>query len=95
MSSVQDTSIQDTIFNIIAKEANIDISKVTLDSTLKELDIQSLDAVQIIFEIEDHFKITLPDRDPNFDTESVKGLVEAVEKLVAEKPAGDAAAPSA
>ncbi len=95
MSSVQDTSIQDTIFNIIAKEANIDISKVTLDSTLKELDIQSLDAVQIIFEIEDHFKITLPDRDPNFDTESVKGLVDAVEKLVAEKPAGDAPAPSA
>jgi acyl carrier protein len=43
--------------------------------------------VQIIFEIEDHFKITLPDRDPNFDTESVKGLVEAVEKLVAEKAA--------
>ncbi len=46
--------------------------------------------MQIIFEIEDHFKITLPDRDPNFDTESVKGLVEAVEKLVAEKPRGDA-----
>jgi acyl carrier protein len=95
MSSVQDTPIQDTIFNIIAKEANIDIGKVTLDSTLKELDIQSLDAVQIIFEIEDHFKITLPDRDPNFDTESVKGLVEAVEKLVAEKATGEAAAPSA
>ena len=88
------SSVQDTVFGIIAKEANIDIGKVTLDSTLKDLDIQSLDAVQIIFEIEDHFKITLPDRDPNFDTESVKGLVEAVEKLMAEKPA-DAAAPSA
>jgi acyl carrier protein len=95
MSSVQDNSIRDTIFGIIAKEANIDPTKVTLDSTLKELEIQSLDAVQIIFEIEDHYKITLPDRDPNFDTESVKGLVEAVEKLVAEKPAATAAAPSA
>jgi acyl carrier protein len=83
------SQVQDTVFGIIAKEANIDVSRVTLDSTLKELDIQSLDAVQIIFEIEDHFKITLPDRDPNFDTESVKGLVEAVEKLVAEKPAGE------
>ncbi|MGH8123049.1 MAG: acyl carrier protein [Rudaea sp.] len=90
MSQVQDTQIQDTIFGIIAKEANIDIGKISLDSTLKDLDIQSLDAVQIIFEIEDHFKITLPDRDPNFDTDSVKGLVEAVEKLVAEKPAADA-----
>ncbi len=90
MSSVQDNSIKDTIFGIIAKEANVDAGKITLDSTLKELDIQSLDAVQIIFEIEDHYKITLPDRDPNFDTESVKGLVEAVEKLVAEKPAATA-----
>ena len=91
MSSVQDNSIKDTIFGIIAKEANVDAGKITLDSTLKELEIQSLDAVQIIFEIEDHYKITLPDRDPNFDTESVKGLVEAVEKLVAEKPATTAA----
>ncbi|MEP6939666.1 MAG: phosphopantetheine-binding protein [Rudaea sp.] len=88
------SSVQDTVFNIIAKEANIDIGKVTLESTLKDLDIQSLDAVQIIFEIEDAFKITLPDRDPNFDTESVKGLVDAVEKLVAAKPAGDAADPA-
>jgi acyl carrier protein len=86
------SQVQDSVFGIIAKESNIDIGRISLDSTLKDLDIQSLDAVQIIFEIEDHFKITLPDRDPNFDTDSVKGLVEAVEKLVAEKPAADAPA---
>lgn len=85
------SDVQDTIFGIISKEAGIDRAKISLDSTLKDLEIQSLDAVQIIFEIEDHFKITLPDRDPNFDTDSVKGLVEAVEKLVAEKPAAPAA----
>ncbi|MFT3792050.1 MAG: phosphopantetheine-binding protein [Rudaea sp.] len=84
------STVQDTVFGIIAKEANIDPAKITLDSTLKDLEIASLDAVQIIFEIEDHFKITLPDRDPNFDTESVRGLVEAVEKLVAGKNADDA-----
>lgn len=88
------SSVQETIFAIISKEAGIDLGKISLDSTLKDLEIQSLDAVQIIFEIEDHFKITLPDRDPNFDTESVKGLVEAVERLVAEKTDA-AAAPSA
>ena len=81
------SSVQQQIFEIIAKEAGIDIGRISLDSTLKELEIQSLDAVQIIFEIEDQFKITLPDRDPNFDTESVKGLVDAVERLVAAKTA--------
>ena len=79
--------VQKTVFSIIAKEAGIDESKVTLDSTLKDLEIPSLDAIQIIFEIEDHFKIQMPDRDPNFDTESVKGLVETVQKLLAEKVA--------
>jgi acyl carrier protein len=85
------SSVQETIFAIISKEAGIDLGKIGLDSTLKELEIQSLDAVQIIFEIEDHYKITLPDRDPNFDTESVRGLVEAVERLVAEKQSAAAA----
>jgi acyl carrier protein len=76
-------NVADTIFDIIAKEANIERDKITLESTLKDLEIQSLDAVQILFEIEDHFKITMPDRDPNFDTESVKGLVDTVHKLLA------------
>jgi acyl carrier protein len=89
------SSVQETIFAIISKEAGIDIGKISLDSTLKDLEIQSLDAVQIIFEIEDHYKITMPDRDPNFDTESVKGLVDAVEKLVTEKQTAAAAAPPA
>ena len=80
-------NVADTIFDIIAKEANIDRGKITLESTLKDLEIQSLDAVQILFEIEDHFKVTMPDRDPSFDTESVKGLVETVQKLLAAQSA--------
>jgi acyl carrier protein len=79
------SSVQDTVFDIIAKESGIDRGKITPDATLKDLEIQSLDAVQIIFEIEDHFKVTMPDRDPQFDTESVGGLIATVEKLVAEQ----------
>jgi acyl carrier protein len=86
------SQVQDTVFDIIAKESGIDRAKITPEATLKDLDIQSLDAVQILFEIEDHFKITMPDRDPNFDTESVGGLVETVEKLLAEQPAKPPAA---
>ncbi len=87
--------VQQTIFAIIAKEANIDQAKVTLDSTLKDLEIASLDAIQIIFEIEDHFKIQMPDRDPNFDTASVKGLVDTVQKLLADQAANPPAPPPA
>lgn len=79
--------VQTTVFSIIAKEAGIDEGKVRLDSTLKDLGIPSLDAIQIIFGIEDHFGIQMPDRDPDFDTESVKGLVDTVEKLLVDKAA--------
>jgi acyl carrier protein len=85
-------STQDAIFAIIAKEAHIPLEKITLASTLKDLEIDSLDVVQIIFELEDRFGITLPDKDPAIDVESVSGLVAAVERLVAEK---NAASPSA
>ncbi|HXS72675.1 MAG TPA: phosphopantetheine-binding protein [Rhodanobacteraceae bacterium] len=87
--------VQATVFGIIAKEANIDVAKITPDSTLKDLEIQSLDAIQIIFEIEDHYKIQMPDRDPNFDTESVRGLVETVRKLLADQAAAPPPAPPA
>ena len=88
-------SVADTIYDIIAKEAGIDRGKITAEATLKDLEIQSLDAVQILFEIEDHFKIAMPDRDPNFDTESVKGLVSTVEKLLTDKAAQPPAPPAA
>lgn len=81
------SNVQDTVFDIIAKEGNIERSRITREATLKDLAIESLDAVQIIFEIEDHFDIQMPDRNPDFDTESVGGLVDAVEKLVATRPA--------
>jgi acyl carrier protein len=75
------------VFSIIAREAAIDQDDVELDATLKDLRIGSLDRAQIIFAIEDHFGIQVPDRDPDFDTTSVGGLVDAVEALLAGKVA--------
>jgi acyl carrier protein len=79
--------IQTTVFSIIAREAGIDVDTITPDSTLKELRISSLDASQIVFALEDHYRIRIPERDPGFDTASVQGLVDAVEKLLAEQAA--------
>lgn len=80
------SSVQDRVFDIIAKEANIDRARISREATLKDLEIESLDAVQIIFEIEEQFDVSMPDRNPDFDTESVGGLVDTVEKLIAARP---------
>jgi acyl carrier protein len=84
---METSEIETTVIDIIAREAVIDRARITAESTLKDLDISSIDAVQIIFAIEDRYKIALPYNEPGFDVGSVAGLVAAIEKLVAESKA--------
>jgi acyl carrier protein len=46
---------------IIAASKNIPASSITLDSTFDELVIDSLDKINISFEVEDAFAIEIPD----------------------------------
>lgn len=81
---------------IIAKQAKLDEATIKPESTLKDLGIASLDAIEIIFDIEAHFDVTIPDQGANFDTDTVQSLVDAVLKALAVKAAGtDAAGPDA
>jgi len=79
------SSVQDTIFDTIASDARIPRETISLDSTLADLGIDSLEAIEIVFNLEERFKISFPDRDPSFDTGTVRGLVDAVERLLAEQ----------
>jgi len=81
------------IYAIIGKHCGEDAGPVMPTSNLTDLGIDSLEAIEIIFDIEEHFDVTLPDRDPNFDTGSVQGLVNAVESALAIK-SGDVQAPA-
>lgn len=86
-------SVQQQVFDLIAKHDGIDAAVLKPEATLKDLGVDSLDAIEIIFDIEEHFDITLPDRDPDFDADSVQGLVNAVQAALTTK--NDAAAPTA
>lgn len=72
-------STETDILAIIVKHGVTDGAEVTSQSTLKELGLDSLQAIEILFEIEEHFDVTLPDRDPDFDNNSVQGLIDAVD----------------
>jgi acyl carrier protein len=78
-------SVQEQVFKIIAEHGKVDVGQIKPESTLKDLNIASLEAIEIIFDIEEHFDITMPDRDPNFDTDSAQGLVDAVNEALAGK----------
>lgn len=78
-------SVQEQVFKIIAEHGKVDVGQIKPESTLKDLNIASLEAIEIIFDIEEHFDITMPDRDPDFDTDSAQGLVDAVNEALAGK----------
>ena len=81
-------TIQQQIFEIIAKQAKIDVATIKPESTLKDLGIASLDAIELIFDIEEHFDINFPDQQgANFDSDTAQSLVDAVQKALTEKAA--------
>lgn len=50
----------DEILDIVAKETGVDRARLTLDATISDLDIPSLDLVQTIFAIEERYKVDIP-----------------------------------
>lgn len=91
-------NVESDVLDIIAKQANIDRAKLTRDANLTELDIQSLDVVEIVFAIEEKFDITVPynANDPSgaaagISFKSIGDVIDAVSKLVAEQRAAKSA----
>lgn len=56
-------TIEEKVQGILKKILNID--NVTPETTIKELNIDSLDVVDIIMECEKQFKLTIPDSHSN------------------------------
>jgi acyl carrier protein len=85
-------SVMDKIIVIIAEQAVLETSDVTLESTLEDLGIDSLGLVESIFAIEEEFDITVPfnANEPSksdFDISSVSKIIEGVTRLVKEQAA--------
>lgn len=72
------------VFELIAKQAKVDVSQVHPDSTMASLNIPSLGAVELIFDVEDAFDIHFPDDDgSDFGNETAAHLVAVVEQVLA------------
>lgn len=86
-------SLKDQVVTIIAEQALLDPSDVTMDSTLASLGIDSLGLVESIFAIEEAFDITVPfnANNPNesdFDISTVASIVAGIERLTSEQHNG-------
>ena len=82
--------IQERVIQIIAEQAVLEPSDVSLDSSLDDLGIDSLGLVESIFAIEEVFEISVPfnanEPDQNdFDISSVASIIDGIEKLIEER----------
>jgi acyl carrier protein len=84
MSSEQD------IFEIVAKQAKTDAATLTRATKLADLDLQSIDVVELVFAIEEKFDIEVPYSPSEQNTagisfQSVGEIIDAIDRLVAEQ----------
>ncbi len=71
--------------DIIAKSKSISPDAITLASTFDELNVDSLDKINISFEVEEAFNIEIPD-DALGTLKTVGDMVDGVAKLRAANP---------
>jgi acyl carrier protein len=76
---------------IIAKAKNIPADTINLDTTFEQLNIDSLDKINISFEVEEAFHIEIPDDALN-SLKNVGDVVAGVKQLQNTKPSTEAAA---
>jgi acyl carrier protein len=80
--------VSEKIIGIIAEQAMLDPSEVTLDASPEALGLDSLGMVEIVFAIEEAFDISVPfnANEPDksdFDIASVEKIIAAVKALIA------------
>ncbi|UXU74552.1 MULTISPECIES: acyl carrier protein [unclassified Paracoccus (in: a-proteobacteria)] len=84
------SEIRDRIIQIVAEQAMMDPSELSLEMSPQDIGIDSLGLVESIFAIEEAFDISVPfnanePEKSDFDVSSLGAIVAAVEKLVTEK----------
>jgi acyl carrier protein len=77
------------IIDIITKYLEGEGQKITADTSLKNLGVDSLLMVEIIYDLEEHFDISIPDPEliegQNRQFESVTDVVNVVNELIEEQ----------
>jgi acyl carrier protein len=76
------------VMAIIKKKIRVDRENIAMDDRLQDLGLESLDALELVFDIEEKFDIEIPvnANEANIGGfETVADVVREVEKLVAKK----------
>ena len=79
-----DSDLTAKVIAEIASVKRISPEKITVDSTFDELAIDSLDATNLLFSLEEEFGVSIPDAEAR-QIRNVRDAVNQVERLLAAK----------
>jgi acyl carrier protein len=83
------SDVASDVIAIIAKKQRVEKPNVEVSDRLEDLGLESLDAVEMIFDLEEKFDIQIPynanTNNARAEFETVSDVVKAVESLVAQK----------
>ena len=71
--------------DVVASAKRIPAEKITLETNLQELGIDSLDVFTLLFELENAFQISIPDDDVR-SIRTVSDIVAGIKKILAAIP---------
>ncbi len=74
-------SIQDKVKKIVAEQLEVDIEKLTVETTFEEIDADSLDIVELVMALEEEFDLEISDQEIE-NIKSVGDVIRYIESKV-------------
>src|ERR1044071_3940305 len=74
-------TVEERVRRVFAEFKKVPVEEITMDTTFEELGFDSLDGLNLVFELEEEFDMTIPD-DKVQDMKGVRQAVEGIEMLL-------------
>ena len=78
-------AVAEKVISTLASVKRIPADKITLQTNLQDLGIDSLDVFTLLFELENAFQISIPDDDVR-SLRTVNDVVDGIKKIIAAAP---------
>src|SRR6185436_1733973 len=80
-------TVAERVIRVFAEFKKVPTDEITMDTTFEELGFDSLDGLNLVFELEEEFDLTVPD-DKVQEMKGVRQAVEGIEMLLAAQEQG-------
>lgn len=77
-------SIEETVYAILSKHANPSGVAIASDTVLSEVGIDSYGVIEILFDLEEHFDIIIPNPEDDSTLRTAEDVVNEVKNILAE-----------